>query len=219
MKRITVKDTFHQFLGAYLSMDGPLLLTIRHLFSRPGIVTRSFIEGRRQQYYKPVSYFIVLTAIYIILRSILSYDPLKDQIVAVPDGNPESIKENAKLAAQYMVMNIDNFLLILVLSFAAGMKLFFGKRYNYAEFLSMSFYTVGQYILMGTFIMIVQDLLEVRQNQLQLLILAGYMMHVMASTLANRKWYRWLAYLACALFSILLYVNLSFLIAYFIVTT
>ncbi len=79
--RITLKETFQHFLGAYLSLDGPLWRTTWHLITKPGVVMHSFIEGKRQKYYRPVAYFIVLTAVYIILRSLLNYDPLKGQII------------------------------------------------------------------------------------------------------------------------------------------
>lgn len=118
-----------------------------------------------------------------------------------------------------MVSHIDNFLLVLVFAIGGGMKLFFWKRYNFAEFLSMAFYTTGFYIFYGTFVMLFNYTFDVRYNQIQLFILIGYLMYMMASTMGSTPWYRWIAYFFAALVSLLVYVNVGFLLAYFLVTS
>ena len=77
-----------------------------------------------KSYYKPVAYFVLLTAIYILLRSLIGYDPFNermDQMQANDQVNTNLLQE----AGIYMFKNINNILFLLVFGMALSFKLFF----------------------------------------------------------------------------------------------
>ena len=101
-----------------------MLRTTRLLIVRPATILREFTEGRRKRYYKPVAYFVLLTAIYILLRSLIGYDPFNermDQMQANDQVNTNLLQE----AGIYMFKNINNILFLLVFGMALSFKLFF----------------------------------------------------------------------------------------------
>ena len=105
------------------------------------------MSGKRKTYYKPVSFFILSTFLYLVLRSVINYNPASLSGVNV-DGM--LLVE----AGKYMVKNINNILFFLVFALGIFLKLFFFKRYSFVEYLAISFYLAGIYTLMGAVFMI-----------------------------------------------------------------
>lgn len=147
VERLTFVETIRDFFSSSFALEGPLLMTIKMLLVNPGMLFREYVTGKRKKYYKPVAFFVLLTALYIIIRSVIGYDPFENN--PLPSNVPESRKKLID-AAQFMVNNINNILFTLVLSIAIFQKLFFFKRFNFTEYLTMSFYIVGIYIMFGT---------------------------------------------------------------------
>lgn len=128
VERMTFHDTLSDFFSASFALDGPLLRTTRLLVIQPATILREFTEGRRKSYYKPVAYFVLLTAIYILLRSLIGYDPFNermDQMQANDQVNTNLLQE----AGIYMFKNINNILFLLLFGMALSFKLFFPKRF------------------------------------------------------------------------------------------
>ena len=100
--RVTFKDTLSSFLSSAFSLEGPLMFTIKSLTLNPGRVFHEFLAGKRKTYYKPVPFFILMAAVYIIIRSLLNFNPLEGNMPQAPEGN--IFRE----ASVFMVANINN---------------------------------------------------------------------------------------------------------------
>ena len=168
--RITFKETFKHFLSSTLSMEGPLLLTIHHLIISPGLVFKEFIEGKRKKYYKPVPFYVLLTASYIITRALIDYDPLEGQMGSLGQQGSEDANKGRE-AARFMVDNINNIMFFLVFSIALNLKLFFRKKYNLAEYTSIGLFITGLYILFGIIMMTIIKSTSLDIKDFQLLVL------------------------------------------------
>ncbi|MEM7298901.1 MAG: DUF3667 domain-containing protein, partial [Bacteroidota bacterium] len=122
--RITFRETINEFFSSSFALEGPLLSTVRLLIVNPGRLFREFIGGKRKSYYKPVAFFVVLTAAYIILRNLIGYDPFELQ----PELKRKDLPETARtfiLAGRFMVANINNIMFFLVLAIGLTQKLFY----------------------------------------------------------------------------------------------
>lgn len=151
--RITIKETLADFFSASFALEGPLMRTIQLLIVNPGKLFREFLAGQRKRYYKPVAFFILLIAIYILLRSLIDYNPVNQRMTGA--GNPEGMDLSLmKEAGAFMFRNINNILFLLVFGIAFSLKLFFWKRYLLAEYIAVGFYMSGIYILFGTLAML-----------------------------------------------------------------
>lgn len=82
-KRITADDQtvhslIHHFLHDLTNIDGKFIHTINTLFIYPGRLSEDYVRGKRRPYLKPVSLFLVLTAVYFIFSPFaLIVAPLK----------------------------------------------------------------------------------------------------------------------------------------------
>ena len=168
VKRLTFLETLQDFFSSSFALEGPLFRTIRGLLANPGQLYREYLGGKRKTYYKPVAFFILLTAIYIVVRSLINYDSFGGN--PPPSNGPENRRIFAE-AAFYMVKNINNILFFLVLSIGLFQKLFFYKRYNLTEYLTIGFYITGIYIVFGMLVAVFSTYVYQVNPQINLVIL------------------------------------------------
>jgi len=55
-----VHDAFHEFLH----FDGKILQSVRLLFTRPGLLTSEYVEGRRVRYISPLRLYLIFSVAY-----------------------------------------------------------------------------------------------------------------------------------------------------------
>lgn len=214
---ITLKQTAQDFLSYNFGVDGPALLTLKLLVVNPGKLVREFIHGKRKAYYKPVQFFIVSSLIYITVRQFSGYDPLENVFQENDDGSFAEFVERSNLAAEFMVKNINNLLLLLVISTAALLKLFHWKRQTFAEFLVLSFYVNAVYVFIGL-IDILLSIVDVRLGSWKFLEFMAYLSYVYISFLGGFTLSRLLNSILIGVFSVLIYGVLGFGMSYLIVS-
>ncbi len=215
VRRLAFVETMQDFFSSSFALEGPLIRTIRWLLINPGLLFREYVAGKRKKYYRPVAFFILLTAIYIIVRTLIKYDPFENNLP------PTEIPESGRIlfeAGQYMVRNINNILFFLVLSISIFQKLFFRRRFNFTEYLTMSFFTVGLYILFGMIVAIFSIYVYRIHPQVNLVILFFMLIYNFYSLHQDRSFWGMVRYPLVSILSILGYMamgfGLSFLIVY-----
>lgn len=141
---IYFKDQWHDAMYYLFSLDSPLWRTFKGLMTNPGRVGNEYISGKRKNYYTPIKYFILATAVYLLLTKITGFNVVKMQFLALgqtPHENPVS---------DMMRNNINYFLFILVLLMAFISRLFFPRqRRSYPENVAYFFFVVGHFILLN----------------------------------------------------------------------
>ena len=217
VKRISFKETIDDFFSSTFALEGPLLFTLRSLIVNPGRMFRGFIGGKRKTYYKPVAFFIVLTAFYLIIQALIGYDPLEGQFQ--PDT--EKMHPRARMsmeAARYMVSHINHIMLILVFGMALNMKLFFRKRYNYTEYLIMAFYITGIYILYGSAMMVMEKYVVDIPKTLWFGFLVLYIGYLSRSLFQSASFWAYCKYVLIGIFSVVFYIIVGFGVCILIVS-
>ncbi|MEL6562236.1 MAG: DUF3667 domain-containing protein [Bacteroidota bacterium] len=207
VKRLSLNGAIRDFFSSSLAVEGPFFKTLRGLVINPGKLFREYIAGRRKTYYKPVAFFIMLTAIYIIVRSLINYDSF--------GGNPPptDVPENRKIfsdASFFMVRNINNILFFLVLSIGVIQKLFFRKEYRLIEYISVGFYISGFYILIGLLNAIISTYIIHINPQINLLILLILMIYSFYSLHRRKNLLSIIKYPLAAIFSLIFYVLMGY---------
>ena len=145
--KISFKETFSNFFAIAFALEGPLWLTIRLLIVNPGKLFREYIAGKRKSYYKPVAFFILATAVYLILRAWIKFDPLEGEFTK---GQTDLAEFSTKSEEVFRSMddNINYILFFLVFSIALNFKLFFRNKYSLAEYTTIGLFITGMYALM-----------------------------------------------------------------------
>ncbi len=212
--KITFKETFQDFVDMVFSVNAPLIKTQKLLITNPGKLFREYLSGRRKTYYKPVSFFIIATVIYIVLRSLIQYDPM---VGAVANG-PKNFENSLFMkAGRYMVTNINNIMFLYVFTIALFLKTFFSSKNSFAEYIAIAFYLTGVYSIMGTIAMFYLKYVDPKYKMIPMLVFAVYMIYALTSYFKNRSFLTVIKLLFVNILSFAFYAGLGYALSFLIV--
>lgn len=143
--KVTFGEIIQDFVDAVFSVNGPFVTTLTLIFTNPGRLFRDYLAGKRKRYYKPVAFFILMTIVYLVVRSLIQYDPFGNTTIQVRDESSSRILTEAR---NFMLLNIDKLLFVFVFNLALLLKLLFYRKYSLVEFIAVSFYLVSVYTIL-----------------------------------------------------------------------
>ncbi|PQB03469.1 DUF3667 domain-containing protein [Aureitalea marina] len=213
--RVTFRETFQDLADALFTVSAPLWVTIKKLVVNPGGMLRDYLAGRRKTYYKPVSFFVLMTLIFLFVGFLIDYDPFVNQTIQVQESDESMLLNEAR---DFYLTHINNFLFAFVLTLALGLKLFFWKKYSLAEYVAVSFYMIGIYTLIVTLNMFYIQYVDVNFQYLGLLIMWIYFMYAMVSFFPVKRF--WVAVKSLIIFPLAMmgYFIIGFSISLLIVS-
>ena len=170
INEVSFKETFNDILNAVFSIEAPLIITFKILFVNPGKLFKDFFNGKRKYYYKPVSFFIFTTILFVLLSDLLNYNPFHIEPKEIDQDKLALLINNATI---FFAKNINNMLLVFVLTYGFILKLFFYDKYKLIETIIISFYTIGLYTFFTTLSMISLEYLS-HNFQILSFILTGF---------------------------------------------
>jgi hypothetical protein len=99
---LSMRAVAHEAVQEFAGVDGKIPRTLWALITRPGLLTREFIDGRRGRYSKPLSLFLALNLVFFVVQpytGLLRYS-LDDYIGTADDANDArpALMVQAKLA-------------------------------------------------------------------------------------------------------------------------
>jgi len=104
---LTLANLLHDFFHMFTHFDGKFFQTLRVLFSRPGYLTRAFLDGKRRQYLPPVQMYVFTSALFFfIFYSFMVNIP--DAVKGTADGSGALGKDSTSL--QLNITETDSFL-------------------------------------------------------------------------------------------------------------
>ncbi len=155
--RIVLKESVREVLEHYFDLDAPFFKTVKDLFIRPGELARNYIHGQRKPYAHPIRYFILILALYLLVKALLGFNPVQTfgEAVGSADYNPDAPDTRA---SNFFSEHINTFLFLFVCTLGIFSKLFFIRsKYHFAEHLTLSFYIVSQYIFISLFVILLSQ--------------------------------------------------------------
>ncbi|MDH3304878.1 MAG: DUF3667 domain-containing protein [Gammaproteobacteria bacterium] len=96
---ISLWQLISEAFGDLLEFDSRLWRTLIPLMSRPGRLTRDYLEGRRTRYMPPFRTYLVLSVIFFVVAFFDPRDDLSLLFEPEPEQTPEEIAETAAEAA------------------------------------------------------------------------------------------------------------------------
>ncbi|WP_285654207.1 DUF3667 domain-containing protein [Allomuricauda sp. NBRC 101325] len=138
MGRLNFKQLLNDLWISFTDTDQGILHLIKHLAYRPGNVAREYVIGRRQSYFNPFNYLLIMVAIAL-------YFIAQFEITALDYSKIES---NDKELLQFAFKYFNVFILLMWPINGLLIWLFF-KRHNtnYVENLALTAYLSGQTML------------------------------------------------------------------------
>lgn len=67
-------------------MDGKILQSVKLLFTRPGFLTREYVEGRRIRYISPLRLYLVFSVAYFAVSALTAKPPIVSDQDRVASG-------------------------------------------------------------------------------------------------------------------------------------
>ncbi len=147
--RFTIKHFLHELFHAITHTDRGILFLVKEMFLRPGLAMREYVMGKRKKYFSPITYFLIITAIQVMVSSKVEIFPafnesieqlIKDAAAAAGETVPPdvSMQENSKAVAfvsdNSRVVNAIFIPLLALLSWL----FFYKSRMNFAESLVLN---------------------------------------------------------------------------------
>ena len=211
--KVNFKETFQDLADQLLSLSAPLPQTLKMLVINPGYLLRDYLYGKRRRYYRPISFFLLTTLFYLIIRGLVGSEGL-GQIIGDPKDNPFVDSDFIYQAREFMIENINSLLFIFVAVLALAMKLFYHRYYSLAEYFAVSFYLIGFYMLLVTLNLFYIRYVNQNIQYLSTLVMNVYFVYAMVSFFGHRKWLTsikaFIAYILAYVFYILLASILSY---------
>lgn len=153
--RFTLKHALHDFFHSFTHIDRGILFLIKELFTRPGYVSKEYIEGKRKKYFNPFQYLFLAVAAATFLSVNYQLMGPKADVNAIGTGiNTFGLQYNAFIYKYFNVIQLVSVPVIALFSW-----LFYRKSgYNYAENLVFNTFLGAQrtlmYILIAPFLYI-----------------------------------------------------------------
>lgn len=217
--RIVFRESAKDVLEHYFDFDAPLFRTIRDLFIRPGKLIRNYIYGMRKHYSHPIRYFILVLAIYLIVKNLIGFDPIETfsrAIGAQEMPNPDTTDTKA---SDFFAEHINSFLPIFAFTLGIFSKLFFWKsKYHFIEHIVLGFYTVSQYMFISIFVILL-TLLSPKIFLLNYMIVIGYAAYVFMSFHGGFWGVRLIKSILGVVLAWLIYAMLGFFLSLIIITS
>lgn len=182
--KVTFKETLKDLVDAFLSIDAPLLITLKMLVINPGRLFNEYLGGKRKKYYRPVTFFILMTVIYLVIREIIKYDPFGSNLLQVKDASASQLLSKSR---NFMLLNIDKLLFVFVFSLGLVLKLFFFKKKSLAEFLAISFFLIGVYTILTIFNMFYIKFFDNEIQAIHIGVMLLYFIYSMVSFFKKEK--------------------------------
>ena len=178
-QRLSATVLLYETVHFLTHFEKGFLYTVWAFLARPGQASINFLAGKRKRYQKPVSYFLIVTGIYILLHNYIiyyykyHYSMLNENSVAL------NFKEQANLLLR---THFTPFLILIILFSAIIIYHILGKKkYNFIEILTLSLYGGGTYFVM----LIVTDLIIGAIFKLNIISVNVFIYQLIISSLYN----------------------------------
>ena len=185
--KVTMRETFEDLADNLFSLSAPIVITIKSLIRDPGKLLREYLEGKRKKYYKPISFFILTTAVYLFLRWSIAFD-IRDNLNLDETTVKQADLDMVKQASYFMFQNINSLAFLLVFTMSLALKIFFFKKFTLAEYVAVSFYLNGVYSMLATVNIFYMKFINPRVQYLAILVMAVYFVYAMLKFFRHKPW-------------------------------
>lgn len=149
-ERITFRFIWHEIVHFFTHAEKGFFFTSWNLLKTPGSVVKNFIDGKRKNYQKPVSYYLIWIGLYSLILYLLEEAFGENKVVSFADYFGPG--ETTKFAISHL--NIVLTLLLPVQAVYVYFLLMY-NQYNYMEALVVILYGIGTVILFQTVFVLV----------------------------------------------------------------
>jgi hypothetical protein len=149
-KRIEMKWLLHELPHAVWHIERGFLYNVVELFKRPGYAVIDYIEGKRKNFFHPVSYLLImLAAMYFVVHylEIIWYSPVQDAEMGEQAKAYWSEYDRSQQLWTHRYFEYTAIFLLVAGLIAWGLLRWMDRKYNYAESLVAIIFIVAQDVI------------------------------------------------------------------------
>lgn len=151
VKRLTFREGWNDFWARIYGFDGMFPRTLRDLTIRPGVVSKSYLQGNRVKYYAPVGYFFFIITLLYLVASLLNVEMIEYLRANSDVGlvEPPKAGSGQEKYMQYLLQKMNDnmkllaFAIIPFQAFSARYIFFRKSGYNLIENMVLPLYMQG----------------------------------------------------------------------------
>jgi hypothetical protein len=160
--RMAIGNVVHEATHELLHLDGKIIQTVRTLITRPGQLTKDFLEGRRGRYITPLRLYLTFSLLFFALAAV---SPSRDSMIQVKPssgGGAAAAQSAADQAAANRVVNavmltfprvmfllMPLFALLTWIAWRKAQPFYVGHLYYAIHFHTFAFLTLSLAMLAG----------------------------------------------------------------------
>jgi hypothetical protein len=187
--RITLKHFFHEVFHAFTHTDKGIFHLLKSLGTRPGSTARDYVLGKRQAYFNPFTFFLILMGVFVLSNNYFKPATKRMEPGAVVLKNMRSPEARSKYRdmisrvnkATLVFQKNGNVVAMIAVPFISLFSwLFFRKRgFNYAEHLTANMMFVAFSNLVFTLIVFPTQAIFPSGRAMLVVITAGMVLQVL----------------------------------------
>lgn len=132
---VGMHDFVHEATHEFLHLDGKILNTVRLLVTKPGMLTKEFIEGRRVRYISPIRVYLTFSLLFFFLAAVVP--GARESFIGVGPGKGPSQQRSAEEERQAdeignaLMKNLPRAAFLLMPAFAVLTWLFYRREQRF----------------------------------------------------------------------------------------
>lgn len=120
---VSLHEVAHEAFEEFSHVDGKILQTVRLLLTKPGALTREFLDGRRQRYVSPLRLYLTCSLIFFALAGVAPQADrpvftvtggIKGEETLEPQRREELHREATKRGNEALVHNLPKVMFVLM---------------------------------------------------------------------------------------------------------
>ena len=163
--RLNFHELWHELVHYFTHADKSIFNLVGALAVRPGVVAREYVDGKRVKYFKPVSFFLVVGTVLVLM---LTWFHLPNQaaVMNMEQGAAHikdvkekkqflEVAERMKQVYHYVTKYANVLNMLITPLYAFIFWLFYKKeRYSYIEHLAASIYFISFIMLFNSLLIV-----------------------------------------------------------------
>lgn len=143
--RLTAKVLLGEVFHLLTHIEKTFLSTTLDLIIRPGITSLNFLDGKRQRYQKPVSYFLIWTGIFILVHNLIITGFHYELVLRDTGQTPLQIEANVMLRKHFTLFALPILLVSAIITW-----LVLGRpKFYFSEIFTLVLYGGGTYFFLN----------------------------------------------------------------------
>jgi hypothetical protein len=136
---VSLHEFVHEAIHEFAHLDGKILQTLKLLLSKPGQLTREFLEGRRQRYISPLRLYLTCSLIFFAGaavapkadRPFVTISKVNNEAQLTPEQRIERRREATALANESLVHNLPRVMFVFMPAFGLLTWVLFRKSQRF----------------------------------------------------------------------------------------